>query len=328
MIYPWYTDFWQQLLSRLSAHSGQSPLLCGPDGCGVTELGHALAAWQLCDQPGLDGACGRCSQCLLIEAGHHPDLMHIYPASRDQEKKANRILVDQIREMVLFCSTTPLKARSKVVLVEPAELLNINAANALLKTLEEPGETTRFVLVSHNVASVLPTIRSRCGIQHVPPPEKSVVMKWLVAETEASEDMVESRLLLAGGCPLASLALLEDGDEVDPDQVIRQIQSVVRGESCPIETAAGLAPVGVMNVVTWWWNWLLGELKLSLDHAPGKSEILESFGVTDRQAVDFSVKLIEARQILSGTSNPNQELLLESLLLDWKSVALSAEKVS
>ncbi|HNF64555.1 MAG TPA: DNA polymerase III subunit delta', partial [Plasticicumulans sp.] len=165
---PWLRGIWAQLAPALAA--GRLPhalLLAGPEGLGKMAFAQALGEALLCESQRPDHhACGHCRACRLLAAGSHPDLHVVVPA---EEGKAIR--VDAIRELIGFAALTPQFGGRRVLRLAPAELLNVNAANALLKTLEEPAPGSHLILVSARPARLLPTVRSRCQtIRFAPPP--------------------------------------------------------------------------------------------------------------------------------------------------------------
>ena len=154
-VYPWQEQRWQQLLQQ--HREGRLPhalMFNGPPGCGKQQLAGQLVNHLLCNSPGEGKACGQCKGCQLLKAGSHPDALMIEP---DEPGKA--IKIDQIRHAAGFVAQTAQMGGYKGIIIAPAESLNINSANALLKILEEPGAKTVFVLVSSQPGRVTPTVR-------------------------------------------------------------------------------------------------------------------------------------------------------------------------
>lgn len=139
-------------LVRGSAHAY---LLHGPRGVGKTEAAYAFAAGLLCP----DGGCCRCDHCRRALSGVHVDLETVVPDGPS-------ILIDQIRELNLDAAMRPYEADRRVYVILDAETMTEPAANAFLKTLEEPASHVRLLLVSSAPERLLPTILSRC--QRVP----------------------------------------------------------------------------------------------------------------------------------------------------------------
>ena len=217
---PWIARQLQALL----AQRGHAWLLQGPSGLGQFELALALVRAWLCDQPGVEGACGQCPSCHGIDVHAHPDLVVLMPETEmlargwplpekaqteidDKKRKPSRdIRVDAMREAIEFAQRTSGRGRGKAVLVYPAERMNAVTANALLKTLEEPPGDMRFVLATDAVHQLLPTIRSRCLSHVLVWPEAEEVRPWLAAQGVAGEQAA-ALLHAAGGRPAEALAL-------------------------------------------------------------------------------------------------------------------------
>lgn len=212
---PWLE---RPLAQALRQQQGHALLISGPAGVGQFELAMALARAWLCEAPGErseragQGACGVCAACRLNAAQSHPDLLVLLPealrpvlgwlAGDDAEPSASKakpskdIKVEAVRSAVAFAQGTGARGRSKVVVVHPAERMNGIAANALLKTLEEPPGVTRFILASAAPHALLPTIRSRCQAVPLGLPDPALAMPWLAAQGVAEPAVM---LAAAGG---------------------------------------------------------------------------------------------------------------------------------
>ncbi|CUS48950.1 MAG: DNA polymerase III delta' subunit HolB [Idiomarinaceae bacterium HL-53] len=170
---PWLRPLWQQW--ALAKQNQGLPHAMGipwqPDA-GTELLLDALIAWLLCNSQG-NKACGVCKSCLLQQAGNHPDFLRVVP---EENKK---IGVDEIRSMNARVWSHANQAGAKVVLVQSAERMTEAAANALLKTLEEPPQNTYFIIAPERFARVLPTIRSRVQIYTLPTPSEEEIKQWL-----------------------------------------------------------------------------------------------------------------------------------------------------
>ncbi|GAP34708.1 hypothetical protein [Piscinibacter sakaiensis] len=227
---PWLAAPLQLALQRQRGHA---LLVTGPADAGPFAFGLALARAWLCEAPPApDGeplaparpACGHCAGCRLGAAGTHPDLRLLLPdalreawgwaaeeggeARASKAKPSREIKVDAVRAAVAFAQSTASRGRSKVVLVHPAEDMNGIAANALLKTLEEPPGAARFILCSAAPAALLPTIRSRCQAVPLAPPPPDQALAWLAGQGIAQPEVL---LAAAGGQPLRALQRAHDG---------------------------------------------------------------------------------------------------------------------
>ncbi|RZL95178.1 MAG: DNA polymerase III subunit delta' [Variovorax sp.] len=226
-LFPWL----RKPLADLLRQRGHAWLLQGPSGLGQYELGLALAAAWLCEQPDearKEGACGHCPSCHAIQARTHADLCMLMPevvmlelgwplgekAQSDIDEKKRKpskeIRIDAMRDAIDFAQLTNARGRGKVVLVYPAERMNTFTANALLKTLEEPVGDVRLVLASEAAWQLLPTIRSRCLGFTLPWPELDEARDWLVAQ-DVPESDAPALLRAAGGRPRDALRLVASG---------------------------------------------------------------------------------------------------------------------
>lgn len=214
---PWHDAQWQQLRAT-STGLPHALLLTGPDGVGKGLFAKALAARLLCEAPQADGACGSCPSCRWFVAGNHPDFRHVIPeadAEKDtdsadgEKKKASRqIRIDQIRELEDFVFIGAHRDGGRVLVIEPAEAMNLAAANAVLKILEEPPASVYFILVSSSWRRLLPTIRSRCRILKLGRPPLPDAQAWLQQQDQPT---AAELLPLMGGAPLAALRESEGG---------------------------------------------------------------------------------------------------------------------
>lgn len=226
---PWLAAPWQRALRARSAHA---LLVHGPRGVGQYELGLALAETWLCESMSRrpdDAPCGVCAACRLLRARSHPDLLVLVPdAERDElgwsqrgaedeeggsdrsgrKKPSKEIRIEAIRDAIGFASTTSARGRGKVVVIHPAERMNVVAANAFLKTLEEPPGAARFVLSSAAPDALLPTIRSRCQAIAIAVPPTEVANDWLIGQGVAEPGVL---LAACGGQPQEALAWSKQG---------------------------------------------------------------------------------------------------------------------
>ncbi len=219
-LYPWQKVVWEQLLG-MRARLPQALLVHGPEGIGKLVLAEQFAQLLLCETAGpLQAPCGTCDGCRWFLAGTHPDLRRLEPESLSRlretgqeldeaaptasktQKPSAEVKIDQVRSLDSFLNLRSHRGRQRVVLVHPAEDMNRNAANALLKGLEEPQSQAHFILVSHRPARLLPTIRSRCVALPVALPDSAAAGSWLKAQGVPDW---EAWLAFAGGAPLRAL---------------------------------------------------------------------------------------------------------------------------
>ncbi len=319
--YPWQQALWQQL-ARRQQHA-HAYLLHGPAGIGKRALAERLAALLLCAAPTAEGACGGCKACLLLRAGTHPDFFDLQPEEPDKPIK-----VDQVRELVDFVAQTAQLGGRKLVLLEPAEAMNLNAANALLKSLEEPSGDTVLLLVSHQPSRLLPTIRSRCLQQACPLPTPALAGAWLAAQLPELEPALHRRLLaLATGSPLRALQLHRDGVLDQRALVEEGIRKLLKQQAAPSELTEAWKHIPLALLLDWFCAWLLQVLRCQLAGAEGEAEepmdkvVRWLAGRTPPNAVlALQDWLLAERQKVLGKANLNRALLLEALLVRWASL--------
>jgi DNA polymerase-3 subunit delta' len=233
MIYSWQKSQWTNIMQRKNTLP-HAILLRGRAGVGKHDFALHLAHTLLCQQAGNDGACGVCASCLWLKEGHHPDFKLITPedeteesASKKKTNKKTQISVAQVRQLYDFLSLSSHQVKGRrIILISPAETLNLAAANALLKMLEEPPSNTLFLLVSSQPQRLLATIISRCQVLDFYIPKQADASAWL-----STQGLNKPEVLLeyAGGAPLAALQmqdqlafnnqlihLLSKGNRLDP----------------------------------------------------------------------------------------------------------------
>lgn len=206
-----HADVWRGLQAQRQ-RLPHALLLIGQRGLGKFDLAREFAAGLLCEKTSNGKACGHCMACNWFEQGNHPDFRLLQPdalgvdADTEESKKkaSQQITIDQIRELDEFFTVGTHRAGLRIVLVNPTEAMNRNAANSLLKTLEEPSANTLFLLVSNEPLKLLPTIRSRCQVVPVAVPPVKMAEAFL-AQAGVSDS---SRwLALAGGSPTLAIEL-------------------------------------------------------------------------------------------------------------------------
>ncbi len=233
---PWQIEVAREALAA-QATWPHALLLDGPRGIGKRTLAMNLARALLCESPGAEGfACGTCASCHYIAAGQHPDLQMVEPFVIDDDgevKAQDPIPVDRIRALIEWAQLTSHRGRAKVAVIVPAESMNLPAANALLKTLEEPPPSTYLMLVTHQPGRVPATLRSRCRRMPAPRPATAAAEAWLEKQGVKSPLLA---LAQAGGAPLAALELA--GAEWQAERTV-WMQALARPEALsPVALAA------------------------------------------------------------------------------------------
>ena len=331
MIHPWNAGLFRQLTAD-PEHMPHAILLHGPAGVGKLDLANELARWALCQRPGLDGSCGVCDACNWFDQGNHPDFRRVEPVEPEAEdedaaapakkapKKGGRVIkVEAIREISEFLSLTAHRGGWRVALIQPAEFMNPAAANALLKTLEEPPARVLLLLVSHQPGRLLPTVVSRCRKVAVPLPEREAALSWLRAAGLPEPD---SPLAEAGGAPLAALGFAE------PERARRR-EAFLDLLAQPRQLDAILAAQTYQSALAESWGWLsrwvhdlLAQRLAGRTHYfPRRSAAIARIaaGCGLAELLAFQRELSQAGRWLRHPLNA--QLLLESWLIRYSEIA-------
>lgn len=317
----WLEPAWQQLLrSWQQSRLPHALLLAGPEGIGKHRLSQRLTALLLCEQPSSEGeGCGRCPSCGWLRAGTHPDLTVLNP-----EETGKAIKVDQVRALGVELGMTSHAGGYKVAVIAPADAMNVNAANSLLKTLEEPTDRTLLILVSAAPGRLPATVRSRCQRLRLQPPDNTRALAWLAA---AGIDAEAARrcLQIAAGAPLAAAQLAADGLLAVYDRRLAQLAAVFNGRQDPLQAAADWQKEHEAHTLSWWQGWLQALLRWQqAGVAPADVKVAQTLqqiseSVDCRQLYQLSDRVAAA--LGSVGSGLNRQLLLEDLLIDWARLA-------
>ncbi len=339
---------------QLSAHLPHALLIHGETGVGKGLFAMEIVASLLCDQPMvLDNvlkACGQCQNCILFQSNNHPDFHYLSSESlvlngsfthlvyterylEDQSKRQKRkprqvITVDQVRSLIENFSLSHHSARHKVALIHPADAMNTNAANALLKLLEEPNPDSVLILVSSNM-SVLPmTIRSRCIEIQVDKPILEDAMAWL-GEQRVDDDKARKALVLSAGAPITALEYSQSEEIQHFETLLRVLAQLLQRQLNPVQAREALTKMIQPKTLISWLQMVISWLvKRSVRPAKGehlKDELGYQQAITAIiQAIDWSSEaqlfrlydeLLQIKQQDMSVINPN--LVLDKWLISF-----------
>jgi len=312
--YPWQIPAWQRLQqAKADNHLHHALLFSGEGGCGNSIFLAALANSLLCLNTTSDGnACGECRSCNVQAAQAHPDFMAVKVLDDKQS-----ILIDQIRDLNYFLGLSRSYSPRRVVIIEPAERMNVNAANSLLKSLEEPAADTHVLLLTENPALLLPTIRSRCQTVRLPLPTHHQAVAWLQQQT--LQHPIESLLETALGRPLAALALDSTDTLSHRTQWLAHVTQCLQGQGNITEISAHWEKFDKVQLLDWQFTWLKSLLK---QHAGDGSAIITNelrhlyTLLNSRRLLSMYDKLLELKKLSTHPLNPR--LFIESMLILWQ----------
>jgi DNA polymerase-3 subunit delta' len=240
-----------------------------------------------------------------------------------QPEDSKQIKIDQIRTLIRWVGQTSSRSGLKIAIVSPAEQMNHQSANALLKCLEEPASNTLIFLVTANPGSLLPTIRSRCQQYLFPIPNREVALRWL-KEQAADLENPSMKLEISGGAPLAVLHQFDKEYFQRRTQITAAIRQVLGAAGNPVESASMVQKHEADDVLQTIISILSDCLKykLSSDERFIKNQdvMAEVVSIADACSAGFLFAALDRvradLKIAKSTSNPNKALLLESLMID------------
>ena len=328
---PWQQDQWQRLFDQRSKQQlAHAYLLAGAGGLGKKLFAEKFAQLMLCGSPVEGAACGECKDCVLGRSSQHPDLLRISP-----EEGARDIKIDQVRELAQFLSRTSHAGGAKLVIIDHAHQMNTSAANALLKTLEEPNPGNYLFLVTDSPGALMATVRSRCQrLQfHTPGFEES--LDWLRANLVGDEDEVKL-LVAANNHPVRALELAESGTYEARQAFITTLCDLLTGDQSVSHGVSQAGKLGedsavgyLLSTSTILIKYLLNNSQLQGgDHASlmGIADSLRGSEQDRKSQLSSLLAFYEAalvsRQQLQSSTNPNPQLILESLLWRWHNLPL------
>jgi DNA polymerase III subunit delta' len=320
-VLPWHQSVIDQTKSAWTA--GRLPhaiLLQGADGLGKRELAAWVAAAVLCEtSTDTLNYCGKCASCQLIAAGSHPDYRWVSP-----EEDKQLISVDQIREATTKLTQTSYRRGYKIAIVEPAHQMTVQAANSLLKTLEEPTQNSLLILITSRPSSLLPTVRSRCQKITVSSPNAEETLRWLEAETGKTVDptLVE----FTGNAPLRALEYAGGRFAAMDSDMQGALGALVSGRADVTHVAAEWTKKNELpelpNRLTWLDLWLTSAARMAIGGTadlftfPARSPHLPSLPATlNISAIYGVVDQIRALKAQLARTALQRELAIESLLI-------------
>ncbi len=315
---PWLKPVWDNLKAGLDSERIPGALLLQSEpGLAVEQLVECFSHALLC-QNYRSEACGFCHSCQLAQSHSHPDLHWIKP-----EKEGKSITVDQIRACNRLAHESSQLNGYRVFIIEPADMMNESASNALLKTLEEPGEKCLFLLVTHNQEHLLPTIRSRCQQWLVTPPSVEQAMHWLNAQ--GATGIPSYALKLNMGSPVKTLEAINSGELEEYSTFERDFIEVISSPAADIPGFAFYIAKNPDNALNWAWHLLTDAQKVQFgiageDILPGAYQLQQK---NYNGLYSSAKKLMDIKAQVQAFSGLNLELLSINWLIESREALCS-----
>lgn len=312
--YAWHQALWQQLqMARQQQHLPHALLFSGQTGCGHEHLVYALAQSLLCLQPNeASYACGQCRSCKVFAAQAHPDFMLLAVAEDKQV-----ISIEQIRGLARFLELSRSYSPHRVAVIIHADAMNMNAANSLLKSLEEPADNSYILLFTTQPSQLMPTIRSRCQQLRLAQPSQAQALTWLQAQTLAPAQTAYELLTITGGRPLAALA--EDASERLKQQTLffNHLKAVLTGQLSLIEIAVQWEKYDRQELLNWQLIWVQQWIRQSLGGWDSSLQELTELNPYLKPATAWLLyeRLLELKAL--STHPLNGRLFVENMLALW-----------
>jgi DNA polymerase-3 subunit delta' len=334
-MYPWQQDAWTRL-QAMRARLPHAILFHGPAGIGKADFIESFAQSLLCEDVRPDGhACGACASCGWFAQGNHPDYRRVRPEALEDEVAAGEgedapaedkksrsktaskeIKIEQVRALADFMNISTHRQGLRVVVLYPAESLNMPSSNALLKTLEEPPPGTVFLLASNGLDRLLPTILSRCRKFALPMPDHAEALAWLQAQ---GVDDADGWLREQGGAPLAALAQAETGSREELDGLLQILAQP--SVDAALRSADKLSKAPLASLVAWQQRWLYDVFAYKL------SGVIRYYPRYQRElaALAGRVHVADLLQVIKSTNERravadhplSPKLFVEDMLLDY-----------
>jgi DNA polymerase III subunit delta' len=320
---PWHAALWARVNeARRAQRLGHALLLSGPAGVGKRLFAMRLAASLICERLGPDGAaCGSCRGCVQRLAGTHPNLLWLTREISERTDKEKRdISMEQLRAMMDRLELASHYGQSRVVVIDPADALNANGVNAVLKTVEEPPPGIHIVLISERPMALAPTLRSRCQRLSVPLPAFDDAVAWLRTRLPGVD--AAAALREAGGAPLTAIKARAEGGSDLQASWDEAMLAVASRKLDPLTAAARVAAPGQKlspEMVQGWLHHLHRVLLRLLRGIAGLETDPVFAGLARRLGAghleQLLAEVVECQRRVLGNANP--QLTVESLMISW-----------
>lgn len=319
--HPWLTQSWHQLNCYIDQQRiPQALLISGHKGLGKSRIATQFAKSLYCCSTDSDGfACDTCSPCKLFNAQTHPDYIKVFP-----EGEGKKIGVSTIRSLITRLTLKPQFDTFRVVIIQPADQLNVASANAFLKYLEEPTERTMVILIAEKPAALPATIRSRCQMVELNPPNKTQFIDWW--NQHGAESTQQPIYELTSGAPFYAAQIAENGLLAIRHQFAKEWLNIVKLESNVSEVAekwAQLDEFAMKSLFDWMITWVIDLIKIAQLNSEHHLTNPDLFALLQELADKLDLNyLYQFYDLLLLTverlgTQLNKQLVFEDILIHW-----------
>lgn len=322
-LFPWQITAWQHVQRQIKqSRLPHALLLTGIQGIGKQHFAYLLSRSLLCEHPGSDGfPCGSCRSCQWVIAGSHPDWLTVSP-----QEDSEVIKIDQVRELIEKLTRSANRPGGyKIVNIDPAESMNAHAANAFLKTLEEPVKNTLILLTTHRPMALPATLRSRCQWVYFSVPDKTVVLEWL-QKIEKYHPAIETILSLVGYAPLKAKEWIENDEMSFRNEIFQQWILWMTGKMSLVQLSEKWGKQDFSRILLHLFSWIEDAIRWGVVEPVSSNVINRDFihplsvlavQKTPAKLFRFYDKLLQVKKGWESSLHWNQQLLIEDLLLSW-----------
>ncbi len=318
---PWQVAEWEHLMAY--AQQDRMPhalLVYGQQGLGKQYLVQRFANFLLCSADDKkNAACGHCPSCLLMQAHTHPDFYFLAPI-----EPSEIISIEQIRTLLQGLSLTSHFNLYRIIIVNQAHTMNVNAANAFLKYLEEPVERTLIVLITDQYKRLPATIVSRCQKLPVMRPAHNQVLSWLqLQKSDATVDDIKACLSLANNAPYMALTYLSDDTLSLRNACYKEWLAVAKQRQHPVIVAEQWVKLTKATLLAWMISWVIDMTKFYFTAQP-----LHLFNPDLNNSLQAFAKQLELKELIifydlllisqqRMVTQINNQSIYEEILIAW-----------
>ena len=329
----WHEALQQHIIERYRlGNLPHAMLIHGHQGIGKLQAVLRVSQALLCQKPQGVMPCGQCQACQLFMQRTHPNFIHLAPEVNVEKKTQSPIKIDQIRDLSEKLVMTSQYSGPNIALIDQAHSMNLFAANALLKTLEEPTSNTLLLLVTHQPSQLLATIRSRCQAYLLSKPDENEALTWLQSQDDVDEKQALQSLAMADGAPLRALQFIQDKTNDSYNQFVQVLADLFQSQATIKQAAEQGMSMDFSLCVQCLQNILLDMLKLQQVNDnntiknKGMSKIIRQLSQTLALQQVYTLQDQLNSMLRTHNASINAQLMLESFLATWHNMFINHTK--